>query len=500
MALDAFRGQTVDGQINAHLRCFLPAGIWLFGRSSQFMKLAFFRLLLAKLLVLACLLLSLMAQTAGEPERTTLLNGLRIVLLSKANDSQVLVKLRVHSGAAFDLEGKAGTIALLSDILFPDPATREYFTEEMQGQLQVNTDYDAITITMRGKASEFERIVEILRNALVSTDLTEPTFTKMRDGRVKIIKDISISPTTVADRAIATRLYGDFPYGRPSGGTVESLERVQRADLLFARERFLNPNNATLVVIGGVQRARAMRALRQLLGVWRKNEQIVPATFRHPIAPDARTLVVNAPNDQSVEIRLATRGLARNDRDAAAASVLAGVARQRWEKQVPDLARSPLFARHEAFLLPGMFVMGTTVDPLLAGKALTTARQIIKSLMSTPPTISELEQARSEVLNEMNKQLMDPDGVASGWLDMDTYAVTAPVEQIHALNLVSPDDVQRVAKRIFGEAPLASVVVGNSKVVTAALDGHEKIEVMGAVESPADNKPAKPLSTTRSKP
>ena len=138
---------------------------------------------------------------------------------------------------------------------------------------------------MQGRAREFERIVEILRTALVTTQLTPENVAKVREGRIKIIRETSISPPMVADRAIAARLFGDFPYGRPYDGTVESLERVEREDLMLARERFLNPNNATLVVIGGVQTGRAMRALRQLLGVWRKSEQVVPATFRQPVSP-----------------------------------------------------------------------------------------------------------------------------------------------------------------------------------------------------------------------
>ena len=47
---------------------------------------------------------------------------------------------------------KAGEMALLGDILFPDPTTREYFTEEMQGRLNVDTDYDSITMTMQGRS------------------------------------------------------------------------------------------------------------------------------------------------------------------------------------------------------------------------------------------------------------------------------------------------------------------------------------------------------------
>jgi len=190
-----------------------------------------------------------MAQPSPEPEQKRLLNGLRIKLWARPSDQDVLLKLRVHSGAAFDLAGKAGTMALLGDILFPDPTTREYFAEEMQGRLNVTTDYDSITITLQGRAREFEQIIEILRTALVATQLTPENVAKAREGRIKVIRESSVSPAMLADRAIAARLFGDFPYGRPYMGTIESLERVERGDLMLARDRFLNSNNSSLLCV-----------------------------------------------------------------------------------------------------------------------------------------------------------------------------------------------------------------------------------------------------------
>src|SRR5882672_8585029 len=359
---------------------------------------------------LALLPSSAPAQVPVEPEHNRLLNGLRVLIWSRPGDKDVLLKLRVHSGAAFDLAGKAGSMALLGDLLFPDPTTREYFTDEMQGRLNVITDYDALTITMQGRAHEFDRIVEILRTALITTQLTPENVAKLRDGRIKIVKETSISPAMLADRAIAARLFGDFPYGHPYAGSVESLARVDRPDLMLARERFLNPNNSTLTIVGGVQPNRAMRTLRQLLGVWHKSEQVVPATFRQPDAPDPRTLIVNAPADQSVEVRLAVRGLSRKDADAPAAGLLAILARQRWEKLSPELAHSPMFVRHDAFTLPGMFVMGASVDNLLAGKTLASAREVMQSLVNSPVTTAELEQAKSQVIALVTKDLATPDG------------------------------------------------------------------------------------------
>ncbi len=436
------------------------------------------------------------AQVAPEPQREQLLNGLRVLLWSRPGDQEVLIKLRIHSGAAFDLAGKAGQMAILGDLLFPDPATREYFTDEMAGRLDVDTDYDSITVTLQGRARDFERIVEILRTALVTTQITPGNVTKIREGRIKITKETSVSPGVWADRAIATRLFGDFPYGRPQAGAAETLTRVERADLMLARERFLNPNNATIAIIGGIQKNRGMRALRQLLGSWRKSEHIIPPTFRQPETPDARTLIINAPADQTAEIRLASRGLARSDRDFAAATVLAIMARKRWEKLSPELSRSPISVRNESHLLPGMFVMGASIDPLLVGRTMRMAREVLHSLASSPASIGDLEQAKAEALAQVAKELTRPEGVAQMWLDIDTYGLQAVSEQLLSLSSVSASDLQRVAGRLFREVPIASVVIGNSKQLQATLEPNIKVELMGELETErADKVKSKPVTT-----
>jgi predicted Zn-dependent peptidase len=250
---------------------------------------------------------------------------------------------------------------------------------------------------------------------------------------------------------------------------------------MLARDRFLSPNNATLTIIGGVQANRAMRALRQLLGVWRKSEQLVPATFKQPGIPDPRTLIVNAPSDQSAEVRLAVRGLSRQDADASAAAVLAGVAQQRWTKLIPELARSPIYVRHNALALPGIFVMAASVDTVLAGKTLSSAKEVLRTLASSPVTAAELEQAKNELLTLAGNQLAKPDGVADAWLDGDTYALPSVAERMRALSSVTAADIQRVATRLIRDGAVASVVLGNSEVVKAQIERYGKVEIMGEI-------------------
>ena len=452
-----------------------------------------FRGLAVSALLLVLLVQPALSQMPKEPEREQLLNGLRVLVWSQPGSPELLVKLRINSGAAFDLAGKSGQMALLGDLLFPDAATVDFFTEELGGKLDVSVNYDSITITMVGKAAEFEQVISVLRNGLLSTQFTPEVVTRVRDARIKTLRDATISPALVADRAIAARLFDDFPYGRLAGGTPEDLARVQRADLMQAHERFFNSNNATLAIVGGVTKARAIRTVRQLLGPWRKSETIVPTTFTQPKAPDSHTLIVNVPGPSS-ELRLAVRGLARSDSDFAASTVMARLAQHRWQAIAPELANQPLFVRSNGHVLPGSFVMGASVSTEKAADAIASARKVIESLITTRATPEELERARSEVVNESVAATAKAEAVPDPWLDADTYRFKEIQDQASLLRAVSAADIQRVAARLFTNAAIASIVTGEAAQLKATLQGRVQYEVLGEVPPPAPS-PKPPAKT-----
>jgi zinc protease len=401
-----------------------------------------------------------LAQTNPEPVREHLLNGLTVLFSQRPGDPSVLIKLRVESGAAFDLAGKGGTMALLGDVLFPDPVTREYVAEQLGGRLDVSTSHDAIDVTISGRAIDLERIVDFLRGALVTPQITPDNVAKVRESKLKQLAERANSPADIADREVAVRLFSAYPYGHPSSGTVESVSKIDRPDLMFARERFLNANDATMVVIGGVDKLRLMRALRQLLGPWQKGNRTVPATFRQPNAPDTRVLIVDHPGAGRAELRLAVRGLARSDRDAEAASLLALVVRDRLRAISTDLATA--FARHEAHDLPGVFVLGASVPSALAAKAVSGAQDVMASLANTGPTALEFERARGELLADISRQSSQEDSreaTADTWLAIEIYKLEPAATQIRNMTLA---DTQRVATRLFKDAAQAKIVVGDA--------------------------------------
>ncbi len=461
-----------------------------------------FNAMLALLLNLCLLVVSAppaRGQNASpEVRRTQLLNNLNVLYYNQPSSQNVLLKLRIHTGASFDLVGKEGTLVLLGDALFPDDTTREYFTNELGGRLEVETTYDSITLTLEGKASEYERIVESLRNALINTSLSAEIVVRLRERRIKQAKERGATASGAADRAALRRLFGAYPYGRIAAGTSESLARVERADLMLARERFLNSDNAALVVAGPVDYNRVMRALRQQLGGWRKGDRMFPPTFRQPDAPDARTLLIDfsanntsnySPNNFPVEVRLALRGVARSDRDAAAAKLLALVARERWLNSFGATAGESLKVSHDSYALGGVFMMSATVSDAAAKRAIDAGRAVLKELVAAPLSAAELARAKSNAMANVNPQASTLDSLAVRWLDAETYK-SASANETSSIETLTVADVQRVAGKLFRDENLVTIAVGDAQQLRAALpDAVQESKAAATPQNPPRPRP-----------
>jgi predicted Zn-dependent peptidase len=149
-----------------------------------------------------------------------------------------------------------------------------------------------------------------------------------------------------------------------------------------------------------------------------------------------------------------------------------------------------------------MFVMGASINSKSTADIIATGKKVLDLLVKTPVTPSELEQARSELLLQLNNRLANPETMLDVWLDVDTFHLAAVAEEMQGLRNVSAADLLRVANRLFKDTPMASIVLGDSQQLKAALEGHIQIEVMGEIAKPnpgePETKPAiKPKTTSK---
>jgi predicted Zn-dependent peptidase len=163
---------------------------------------------------------------------------------------------------------------------------------------------------------------------------------------------------------------------------------------------------------------------------------------------------------------------------------------------MPELATQPVFVRNDAYVLPGAFVMGATVNSQTTADSVANAKKALDSLMNTPVTAAELERAKNEVVSEVAVVLAKPENAPDPWLDVDTYRLSSPQDQIALLKAVTASDLQRVANRLFKTAAVATVVAGEAIQLKPALEGRLPYEVLGEIATPppAPKPPAKPAN------
>jgi predicted Zn-dependent peptidase len=138
--------------------------------------------------------------------------------------------------------------------------------------------------------------------------------------------------------------------------------------------------------------------------------------------------------------------------------------------------------RHENHLLPGSFILSASVPTDNAARGVSDAQDIMRALATTGPTATELEQARSMLLADVSNQMSQPESIADAWLDVDTFNSPRPDTMATLVRGLSAGDVQRVAARLFKDAPVATVVVGDSNQLKASFAG--KMETSAEVPKP----------------
>jgi zinc protease len=426
---------------------------------SQFLKIRFVSGFVLFVLVASGALAVVRAQNLSQPtRRETLLNGLKLLVWNEKSPT-VTVALRVHSGAAFDPKDKEGVMRLLADIMFPDEQLKLFFSEELGGSLNVQSNQDYIEIVATGSTENFERILDAVRNAAVNTQITPDIYKKVQAARLKQLQETNQNSAQIADAAVRKRLYGDFfPYSRPADGTAQSIAKIDHADLLLARERFLTSDNATLAIIGDVSPGYALRAVKQFFGGWRKADKPVPPTFRQPDAPDGKFVVVKLPNIENGQIRFAVRGLARNSAEYGAAQITAAILQERWRNALPEELKQNAFVRHEAHILPGILIFGASVSGGYAEPMADTAQKALTKILSESITAAEFDKAKSVVVNGLPVVQNTNLAAAETWFDADTFKLSAKTTRRETISAATLAQAQNVLAALQKQTPAAVAV------------------------------------------
>jgi zinc protease len=232
--------------------------------------------------LLLAILISPVNAAGPIAHREVLSNGIVLLVAERPAIPIVAVRAFSRAGAVLDPPDRAGLAGLTGSLLTRGTAKRsgpelDSAIEFVGGSLEAAAGRDGMSVSLGVLKRDLPLGLDLIAEVLLSPTFPEAEFKRKVAQTQAAIKRSEEDPGTVANRALARLVFPGHPYGVPAEGTVESVGRITRDDVVrFHRER-LRPDTTIIAVVGAVTVPEARREIVSRFGGWAKPAAAAPS-------------------------------------------------------------------------------------------------------------------------------------------------------------------------------------------------------------------------------
>lgn len=416
--------------------------------------------------------------------RTTLGNGLRVLVAENHNAPLVSMRALVRSGADRDSADLAGLASLTADLLDEGAGERDsiHLAEDiglLGGVLHAGADWDATYISSDVLSRNVQPMLEIFADVAQRAQLPREQFDRVRRERLTELLQQRDDPSAIAGKRFASLLYGTGVYGNSILGTEASVARIAHEQVKDFYARHFIPNNSSIVVAGDIKPADAVAALERQFAAWKKGDEQPRPPSASRAFDSCRIYLIDRPQAVQSEIRVGHLGLPRSTEDYFAVSVmnslLGGVFNSRINLNLREKhgytygARSSFVFRRQA----GPFVVAAPVRNEVTRESVTEVLNELRRIRTGDVEDHELDDTKSYLVGVFPAMVQSASEIAGRVIDMELYGLPEDYFDHYRENIaaITRDDIRRVAGKYIDPERALIVVVGNAKQIREPLAG-----------------------------
>jgi zinc protease len=399
--------------------------------------------------------------------------GLKFWLVPSYAVPLVSLEFAMRGGAAQDPADKAGLGALMSGLLDEgagelDSQAFHRALDEIAVEMSFHCDRDHWSGRMRTLTKNLDRAAELLRLAVNAPRFDEEPFERVREHMNARLRHAANDPGTLANRHWKENSFPGHPYGQAANGTLETLARIERGDLVKAAKRGIARDQLLIAVVGAIDEQGAAALVDKAFADLPAKSDLKPipdATFAGLGAIDRIDLDV----PQST-IRFGRPSLKRDDPDfipaIVAAHVLGGSGSMtsrlfREVREKRGLAYT-VFGTFYSLEQGAYFYGGTTTKNERARESFDVASAEIRDVALNGLNEEELEKGKTYLIGSYPLRFDTSAKIASQLvhIQLERRAPEWLVERNREIAAVTMESVGRAAHRAFGDGSLRTTVVG----------------------------------------
>jgi len=400
-------------------------------------------------------------------------NGAKVLFVPASEIPMLDVRIVFDAGSARDA-GISGLSTLTNALLAEGAAGQsakqiaEAF-ESVGAQIEYGAAKDTSYVGVRSltESQYLSSAIKSLKQVLTQPDFPQKAFQRELNRMKVAVKARQQSPAALAGVAFNQAVFGEHPYAYPSGGTADSLQRLTLDDVQQFYKQYYVAANATVVVVGNVERWQAEEIVKAIVSPLPTGEKAssLPAVKS---LTEAKKIVIDFPSAQT-HIFVGQPGVKRGDKDyfslyvanhpfggSGFTSRLVNVIRE--DK---GLAYS-VYSYFSPMREKGVFAMGMQTKTEQTEQALSLLNQELKKYVSEGPEKDELAASLSNITGGFPLNI-DSNGKLLEYIAMIGF-YDLPVDYLdHFIENVRAVDVEKIndaLNRRLHPDKMVTVIVG----------------------------------------
>ena len=419
------------------------------------------------------------SQAAAKIQHLVSPGGIEAWFVQDATVPLISMEYAFAGGASQDPADKPGVGSLVADLLDEgsgdlDSKTFHERLERRAIELGFSVNRDYFRGSLRMLRDNKDEAFDLLRMALTSAHFDSTDVERIRSQVISNLRSDTTNPSALAGRKFLEIAFGDHPYGRPTDGSLESVPKIDIADLKDYTHRVLARDTLRVAVVGDVDADTLGKLLDHTFGGLPAKAGLTPIPDIEAARPPQRAFVsLDVP--QTV-VTFGGPGIRRHDPNFMAAYVVnhilgGGTLSSRLYREVREkrglaysISESLVWMEHSA-----LFVGSTGTRADRASDTVDAINKEVRRIAEDGPTQKELDEAKSYLKGSQMLALDTSSKLASALLQYQLDQL--PIDYIEKRNAivdaVTLDDAKNVAKRMWGQG-LLTVIVGRAPQAAAA--------------------------------
>jgi zinc protease len=416
----------------------------------------------------------------------TLSNGMKVIVAERHDAPLIIFNLVLDEGRSSDPANLPGVAAveassLLDGTVSMDALALDDRRAALGMAIGARADVDYTGVFMSVLSTRLDPSLDLFADVLLHPAFRDADVARRKSLEVAAIRQIKNDPLGGALRVASVLAYGaDHPYGRLT--TEASIAKITAADLKRHHEQWVQPTNATMLIVGDTTLQAILPKLEAHFGGWHANGAAAKSGVREvpAISPAANEVyLINKPGAQQSVIVAGILAPPQSSPDDIAIQAMTTSVGGAFTSRLNLNLREDKHWSYGAFAFdqtrqgPSLFTALAPVQTDKTRESLAEVKKELNDIISTRPlNAHELELAQQNLTLRLTGQWETNQGVAGslaeivgGKLPLD-YFDTYPKR----VNALSEADLKRVAQEVIQPARFVWMVMGDQSKVAPQLE------------------------------